>query len=103
MGIAVILGSLIGWEARGSPKTSRRTGNPYAHSPRRRADLEVSGTSAGAIRPHRRQIVTSVGFLGAGTIMRLDPVKKPMTSAASIWATAGIGMAVSTEAPSFGS
>ena len=41
------------------------------------------------------QIVTGVGFLGAGTIMRLGAEIKGLTSAASLWAVSAIGMAVS--------
>lgn len=39
-------------------------------------------------------IVTGIGFLGAGTIMREGPSVKGLTTAASIWAVAAIGMAV---------
>lgn len=42
------------------------------------------------------QILTGVGFLGAGTILRLGAEIKGLTSAASIWAAAALGMAVST-------
>jgi putative Mg2+ transporter-C (MgtC) family protein len=41
------------------------------------------------------QILTGVGFLGAGTIMRMGPEVRGLTSAASIWATAAIGVAIS--------
>lgn len=41
------------------------------------------------------QIVTGIGFLGAGTIMRIGPDVKGLTTAASIWSAAGIGMAIS--------
>jgi len=41
------------------------------------------------------QIVTGVGFLGAGTILRMGIEIKGLTSAASLWAVAAIGMAVS--------
>ena len=40
------------------------------------------------------QIVTGVGFLGAGTIMRDHHHISGLTTAATIWATSGIGMAV---------
>lgn len=40
------------------------------------------------------QIVTGVGFLGAGTIMREGFSVRGLTTAASIWLVAGIGMAV---------
>jgi putative Mg2+ transporter-C (MgtC) family protein len=41
------------------------------------------------------QIVTGVGFLGAGAIMRMGVEIKGLTSAASLWTVTGIGMAVS--------
>ena len=40
------------------------------------------------------QIVTGVGFLGAGTIIRSGTGVSGLTTAATIWATAAIGMAV---------
>ncbi len=40
------------------------------------------------------QIVVGVGFLGAGTIIRRESTVKDLTTAASIWATAAVGMAV---------
>ena len=40
------------------------------------------------------QIVTGVGFLGAGTILRSGITISGLTTAATIWATAAIGMAV---------
>ena len=40
------------------------------------------------------QIVTGIGFLGAGTIMRQGSVVRGLTTAASIWTVAAIGMAV---------
>lgn len=41
------------------------------------------------------QIVTGVGFIGAGTILRTGMEIKGLTSAASLWAVTGIGMAIS--------
>lgn len=40
------------------------------------------------------QIVTGIGFLGAGAILRNEATVKGLTTAASIWTTAAIGMAV---------
>ncbi len=40
------------------------------------------------------QIVTGVGFLGAGTILRSGVTISGLTTAATIWATAAVGMAV---------
>lgn len=40
------------------------------------------------------QVVTGIGFLGAGTIMRLKTTVRGLTTAASLWVVAGIGLAV---------
>jgi putative Mg2+ transporter-C (MgtC) family protein len=40
------------------------------------------------------QIVTGVGFLGAGSILRQGEEVRGLTTAASIWVTASLGMAV---------
>lgn len=40
------------------------------------------------------QIVTGIGFLGAGLIIKDGPRVKNLTTAASLWFAAGIGMAL---------
>jgi len=40
------------------------------------------------------QVVTGIGFLGAGTIIQSGGNVIGLTTAASLWATAGIGLAV---------
>ena len=40
------------------------------------------------------QVITGVGFLGAGTIMREGPSIKGLTTAASVWAVACLGIAI---------
>ncbi|MBT3820958.1 MAG: MgtC/SapB family protein, partial [Nitrospinaceae bacterium] len=40
------------------------------------------------------QVVSGIGFLGAGAIMRMGASVRGLTTAASIWTTAGIGLAV---------
>ncbi|MEW6227795.1 MAG: MgtC/SapB family protein, partial [Bacillota bacterium] len=42
------------------------------------------------------QVVSGIGFLGAGTILREGPTIKGLTTAASLWVVAGIGLAVGT-------
>ena len=39
-------------------------------------------------------IVTGIGFLGAGTIFRAKNSVRGLTTAASLWAVAGVGMAL---------
>lgn len=40
------------------------------------------------------QIVSGIGFLGAGTILRQGSIVRGLTTAASLWGVAGIGMAI---------
>lgn len=42
------------------------------------------------------QVVSGIGFLGAGTIMRTGNNINGLTTAASLWVSAGIGLAVGT-------
>lgn len=50
----------------------------------------------GSLDPGRiaANVVTGIGFLGAGTIIRSGSSVMGLTTAASIWAVAGIGLAV---------
>ena len=49
-----------------------------------------------AIDPGRiaANVITGIGFLGAGTIIRWGSSVKGLTTAASIWAVSGIGLAI---------
>ena len=40
------------------------------------------------------QVVSGIGFLGAGTILREGLTVKGLTTAASLWVVAGIGLAI---------
>src|SRR5690554_6597847 len=40
------------------------------------------------------QVVSGIGFLGAGTILRTGNTIKGLTTAASLWVCAGIGLAI---------
>ncbi len=53
----------------------------------------VSGKAAGDPTRIAAQIVSGIGFLGAGAILRMGASVKGLTTAASLWATAGVGMA----------
>lgn len=52
-------------------------------------DVDPSRIAAG--------IVTGIGFIGAGVIFRQGPLVKGVTTAASIWVVASIGMALGTK------
>ncbi len=57
---------------------------------------DVLGTKHVTLDPSRiaAQIVSGIGFLGAGTIIFRREVVRGLTTAASIWVVAGIGIAV---------
>ncbi len=50
----------------------------------------------GGVDPTRlaAQVVSGIGFLGAGTIIQFRDSVRGLTTAASVWAAAGIGLAV---------
>lgn len=56
----------------------------------------VQAYSSGLADPSRiaAQVVTGIGFLGAGTILQARGSVVGLTTAATIWAVAGIGLAV---------
>lgn len=56
-------------------------------------DMET-GLQAGDPARLAAQVVSGVGFLGAGTIMRTGHDIKGLTTAASLWVCAGIGLAI---------
>lgn len=59
-------------------------------------DFEFSNRSGVVFDPTRiaAQIVTGIGFLGAGAIIRQGVAVRGLTTAASLWIVAAIGMAV---------
>src|SRR5918912_2922780 len=57
---------------------------------------EALGSSQVVLDPSRiaAQVVSGIGFIGAGTIILRREVVKGLTTAASIWAVAAVGLAV---------
>ena len=56
--------------------------------------IDLSVSSGGDPTRVAAQIVTGIGFLGAGAIMRTDGGIRGLTTAAMIWVNAAIGVAV---------
>ena len=59
-----------------------------------RIGMMPDGTRVGDPARIAAQIVTGVGFLGAGTILQARGTVTGLTSAATIWVVAGLGIAV---------
>lgn len=57
---------------------------------------EVLGREGIGLDPSRiaAQVVSGIGFIGAGTIILNKQIVRGLTTAAGIWATAGIGLAI---------
>ena len=101
--VSLLLGTLLGWERQADRKPAGlRThtlvclGSTLFILTGRHA-AEALG---GAADPTRvlHGIVTGVGFLGAGAILRHSGSILGLTTAASIWVVAGIGAAAGVEA-----
>jgi putative Mg2+ transporter-C (MgtC) family protein len=56
--------------------------------------IDLSAASGGDATRIAAQIVTGIGFLGAGAIMRTGGSVRGLTTAAMIWVNAAIGVAV---------
>ena len=93
---AVICGGIVGWqrEARDRPAGLRTHvlvclgATVYTL-----ASLSFTGPTADPGRV-AAQVATGMGFLGAGTIIRHGNVVRGLTTAASLWAVAAIGLCV---------
>lgn len=92
LALAAFLGSLIGWqrEAQARP-AGLRTHILVAVGSCLVTLVRFPGGDTARIAA---QIVTGIGFLGAGVILRRGPTVHGLTTAASIWVVAGVGIAV---------
>jgi putative Mg2+ transporter-C (MgtC) family protein len=98
--LAILLGGVIGLERQSAQKPAGLRTNilvclgttifilitlmafeEYPQSP-----VDITRIAAG--------IITGIGFLGAGTILRTETGIQGLTSAATIWLVCGIGMAI---------
>lgn len=95
VGLAGFLGALIGIER----ELSRRPAGVRTHMLVCLGCALFTEISQAFVSPNpdrvAAQVVTGIGFLGAGTILRTGLEVKGLTTAASIWAVAAIGMACS--------
>ena len=99
--VAAVLGAIIGLERvwKGHP-AGLRTNLLIAISSCTFTIISIEGFPLqGSAQDTARvaaQIVTGVGFLGAGAVLRSEGHIRGLTTAASIWLVAALGMAVGT-------
>lgn len=91
--IAALVGTIVGWERE---KINRPAGlRTYALVCVGSALFTILSIDAfGPSDPSRvaAQIITGIGFLGAGTIFKFKNKVHGLTTAAGLWAVAGVGM-----------
>jgi putative Mg2+ transporter-C (MgtC) family protein len=97
--LAAILGGAIGWERQQAHKPAGlRTNILICMGAALLTDLSahVAQGAVGPADPGRiaAQIVTGMGFLGAGTIIQSRGNVTGLTTAATLWVVAAIGMSV---------
>ncbi len=95
--LAAILGGLIGLEReyRGYPAGVRTLALVCMGSA---LFADTSGLYGGDAARITAQIVTGIGFLGAGLIFREGDTVKGVTTAATIWTVAAVGIAIGAQA-----
>lgn len=98
MFIAVALSSAIGWEReRKDQPAGLRTHIILCVGSTMMTIVSIRIVAdLGGVDPTRimAQIVSGIGFLGAGAILRLGMTVRGLTTATTLWAIAGVGMAV---------
>lgn len=103
MAVAGVCGALIGYERENRMKEAGvRThlivalGSALIMIISKYGFADVTGVNGVGLDPARiaAQIVSGIGFLGAGTIFVKRQAVSGLTTAAGIWATAGVGMAI---------
>ena len=93
--LAAVFGAAVGYERRSSDKPAGlRTLSLVAVGSALFTIISAFGFETADQSRVAAQIVTGVGFLGAGVILRSGVGVSGLTTAATIWATAAIGMAV---------
>lgn len=101
--VAAILGTIIGLEREYRAKEAGyRThflvslGSALIMIVSQHGFKEVLGETGVGLDPSRiaAQVVTGIGFIGAGTIILNKQIVRGLTTAAGIWATSGIGLCI---------
>ncbi len=94
--LAALIGGLIGIEREASNRPAGfRTHILVSVGSTLMMLVSINGATDGADSTRiAAQVVSGIGFLGAGTILRNGNTIKGLTTAASLWVCAGIGLAI---------
>ena len=95
--LSVLLGSALGFEREWNQKSAGLRTNiliSMGSTLFTLMSIDLSVSSGGDPTRISAQIVTGIGFLGAGAIMRTGGSIRGLTTAAMIWVNAAVGVAV---------
>ena len=93
--LATLLTGLIGFEREATGKAAGlRTHAMVGFGAALFTVVSIAGFNEGDPARVAAQIVTGIGFLGAGAIWRNESNVKGLTTAAGLWAAAAIGMGI---------
>lgn len=102
IGLAFVLGAAVGLERERQPRPAGLRTHALVSVGAALAILvstygfsDVVGTNGVVLDPSRvaAQVVSGIGFIGAGTIIAQSDRVRGLTTAASLWAVAAIGLA----------
>lgn len=94
---ACVLGGLIGWERERHRNIVSAGIRTYGAISLGACAFGILSTILGPTDPTRiaAQVVTGIGFLGGGIIFRQGDYVTGLTTAATLWATAAVGLSIS--------
>lgn len=95
--LSALLGGLLGFEREWRQKSAGLRTNiliAIGSTLFTLMSIDLTVSSGGDATRVASQIVTGIGFLGAGAIMRTGAGVKGLTTAATIWVNAAVGVAV---------
>lgn len=95
--LACFLGGLIGWERERHRNIVSAGIRTYGAISLGSCAFGILSTIISAADPTRiaAQVVTGIGFLGGGIIFRQGDYVTGLTTAATLWATAAVGLSIS--------
>lgn len=95
LALALVLGSIIGLEREINNRPAGfRTHILVCIGAALFTLISIYGIKGGDPARIAAQVVSGIGFLGAGTILREGNTIRGLTTAASLWSVAGVGMAI---------
>jgi putative Mg2+ transporter-C (MgtC) family protein len=100
VGLALFLGSLIGLERELRARDAGMRTNALVAAGA--AIFTMVARLFGDSGPLAAQIITGIGFIGAGNILKSGERVKGLTTAATLWTVAGVGMVIGAGRPVFG-